>query len=138
LQQKVLAQLPGKGKGREKMTPKTGPERRLYPRVEQKLPIKVAANGYDFSTSTQNISCLGAYCHIDKYVPPFTKVMIRLNLPRKGVNRLSGSEVECKGVVVRSLDEERGGFNIAIYFNAIKEAQRQKIADYLAQFLPQS
>jgi hypothetical protein len=40
--------------------------------------------------------------------------------------------------VVRSLDEERGGFNIAIYFNAIKEAQRQKIADYLAQFLPQS
>ncbi|MBI4981687.1 MAG: hypothetical protein HZC15_00840, partial [Candidatus Omnitrophica bacterium] len=59
----------------------TGKEKRLHPRIDSALPIKVAANGYDFSTTTQNVSCLGAYCTISKYIPPFTKVLIKLTLP---------------------------------------------------------
>jgi c-di-GMP-binding flagellar brake protein YcgR len=112
-------------------------ERRLYPRIEQCLPLKVAANGYDFVTSTQNISCLGAYCHINKYVPPFTKVMIRLNLPMMNNNGHKDSRVECKGVIVRTEDEKDGGFNVAVYFNEIKDDQRKKISQYINQFLPQ-
>jgi hypothetical protein len=107
-------------------------ERRLHPRIEQRLPLKIAANGYGFSTTTQNISCLGAYCHVDKYIPPFTKIMIRLSLP---INN-NGCDVECKGVIVRSEDEASGGFNIAIFFNDIKEQQCQKISQYINQFLP--
>ncbi|MFA4842328.1 MAG: PilZ domain-containing protein [Candidatus Omnitrophota bacterium] len=119
----------------------SGPERRLYPRIEESFPLKVSANGYGFSTTTQNVSCLGAYCHIDKYIPPFTKIMVKLNLPslpckEREDSALGGCDVECKGVVVRSIDGSNGGFNVAIYFNAIKETQRRKIADYLAQFLP--
>jgi len=116
------------------MTKKTGKERRLYPRIEQRLPVKIAANGYDFSTTTKNISCLGAYCHINKYIPPFTKIMVKLNLPLNS----GESQVECKGVVVRSDDETSGGFNIAIFFNNIKGSQRQKISQYISQFLPQN
>ena len=105
-------------------------EKRLYPRVEHKLPIKVAANGYDFITTTKNVSCVGVYCRIKKYVPPFTRVLVRLSLPVL---------VECKGVVVRTEDEEKGdGFNIAIFFNEISEDQRKKIGRYISQFLPQS
>lgn len=62
---------------------KTAIERRVHPRLDKKLPFKVAANGYDFSTSTQNISCVGAYCQIKKYIPPFTRVSIKLTLPVK-------------------------------------------------------
>lgn len=106
-------------------------ERRLHPRIEKEFPVKIAANGYDFVTATQNLSCLGAYCRINKYVPPFTKVSIKLNLPNA-----TNPNIECKGVIVRTEDESTGGFNIAIFFNEIKDNQRQKISQYLNQFLP--
>jgi len=111
-------------------------ERRLHPRLEQKLPIRVAVNGYDFVTSTENVSCVGAYCHIDKYVPPFTKVMVRLSLPVRTSSGSKKYDVECKGVLVRTEDEKKGGFNVAIYFNEIKDSQRKKIEQYVSQFIP--
>jgi hypothetical protein len=120
------------------MKKKTNPqERRQYPRIDKQLPFRVAANGYDFVTSTQNVSCVGAYCRINKYIPPFTKVMVKLNLPVSSSARDEHSQVECKGVVVRTEDESAGGFNIAIFFNEINDSQRNKISQYLHQFLPQ-
>ncbi len=118
------------------MTRNKKSERRQYPRIEQRLPLKVAANGYDFATSTLNVSCVGAYCHIDKYMPPFTKVMVRLALPISNTNGNRDYNVECKGVVVRVEDANNGGFNIAVYFNEIANSQRQKISQYINQFLP--
>jgi len=111
-------------------------ERREFPRVEQKLPINVAANGYDFETNTKNISCIGTYCHLDKYIPPFTKIAVKVRLPIITKRGVQNSEVECKGVVVRTEDDEGGGFNIAIFFNSIKEVQRKKISRYINQLLP--
>jgi len=112
-------------------------ERRLHPRIDQQLPLKVAANGFDFSTSTQNISCLGAYCNIDKYVPPFTRVLIKLSLPVAARAASRTIPVECHGVIVRTEDAQSGGFNIAIFFNRITDEQRKKITQYINQFLPQ-
>lgn len=119
------------------MVKNTKAERRRYPRIEQKLPVNVAADGYGFATVTKNISCVGAYCHIDKYIPPFTKVAVRLTLP---ITLKSGDRVafvECRGVIVRTEDETSGGFNIAIFFNDIKDSQRHKISQYINQFLPE-
>ena len=118
------------------MTPDSGRERRLHPRINQQLPLNVAANGYDFSTYTRNVSCLGAYCHINKYVPPFTKVLIKLSLPVSEAGRTKDYSVECKGVIVRTEDEEKGGFNVAIFFNSIKDQEKRKIEKYINQFLP--
>lgn len=111
-------------------------ERRLYPRIEKSLPLKVAANGYDFATTTQNVSCLGAYCRIGKYVPPFTKVAIKLRLPIEINNKRQNWIVECNGVIVRTEDIPENGFNIAIFFNKIKDDQRKIISKYISQFLP--
>ena len=113
----------------------SGKERRLHPRLEHKLPLNLAVNGFDFSTSTHNISSVGAYCHLDKYMPPFTKISIKLSLPSKGKVH-KNTIVECKGVVVRSEDEAQGGFNIAIFFNRLADNQRKKITQYISQFLP--
>lgn len=131
----MLEGFSGQVQGREEgMRRKSRVERRLHPRIARELPIKVAANGYDFLTTTRNLSCVGTYCHIDKYIPPFTRVMIKLSLPMRGAkNRL----VECKGVLVRTEDEDRGGFNIAIFFNDIKQEQKKKIAEYVNQFISQ-
>jgi len=110
-------------------------ERRIHPRLEHKLPFNVAVNGYDFSTTTHNISCVGAYCHLDKYIPPFTKISVKLSLPVKGQAQ-KDNIVECKGVVVRSEDENKGGFNIAIFFNQMGLEQRKKISAYISRYLP--
>lgn len=113
-------------------------EKRQWPRVQQQLSLKVVANGYDFTTTTKNVSCIGAYCHIDKYIPPFTKIMVKLTLPIIMTNSKNNNcDVECRGVVVRTEDGSEGGFNIAIFFNKINDSQRHKISQYLNQFLPQ-
>ncbi len=110
-------------------------ERRKYPRFTQRLPIVLAANGYDFNTTTQNISCVGAYCHIDKYVPPFTKVLVKMNIPHGAGKVDTDHNVECKGVVVRTEDDSNKGFNIAIFFNEIKDIERKKISHYISQLV---
>jgi PilZ domain len=110
-------------------------ERRIHPRLDHKLPLSLAVNGFDFSTVSHNISSVGAYCHLDKYMPPFTKISVKLSLPNKGQAGKS-TIVDCKGVVVRTEDESSGGFNLAIFFNQIREDQRKKIAQYISQFLP--
>ncbi|MCM8800823.1 MAG: PilZ domain-containing protein [Candidatus Omnitrophica bacterium] len=116
------------------MNPKIYIEKRRYPRVKQVLPLNLAINGYDISTTTKDISCIGAYCHVDRYIPPFTKILVRLNLPISDT-RDNNCIVECKGVVVRTEDQAQG-FNIAIFFNEITENQKNKIFKYISQFLP--
>ncbi len=110
-------------------------ERRQHPRLDQKLPLDLSVNGYDFSTLTRNVSCVGAYCHLDKYMPPFTKISVKLSLPAKG-RAGKNTIVECKGVVVRTEDEINGGFNMAIFFNDLHKEQGKKITSYINQFLP--
>lgn len=117
------------------MTKRVKKERRLFPRIQHDLPVKIAANGYDFITTTQNVSCVGAYCRINKYIPPFTKIMVKLTLPLALCRGAKNRNVECKGVVVRSEDESEGGFNIAIFFNEIKDGERKKISKYISQIL---
>lgn len=109
----------------------TGKERRIHPRIDKQLPLNVAVNGYDFVTNTQNLSCLGTYCRIDKYIPPFTRVKVALDLPIKQ----NTCKVECEGVIVRSEDDKDGSFDIAIFFNRIKEQPKQRLAEYVSQFL---
>lgn len=112
-------------------------ERRVHPRIYHELPLYIAANGYDFKTTTQNISCSGAYCQIKKYIPPFTKLAIKMILPIKKNNTKEKVDIKCKGVIVRSDDTTKNGFNIAIFFNEISENQREKIVQYIHQYLPE-
>lgn len=113
----------------------SGAERRLHPRINHSLPVKIAVNGYDFVTTTQNISCLGACCSVDKYIPPFTRVLIKMTVPN--MNNLTNKEaltyVDCKGVIVRTEDKKEGGFNIAIFFNHIRQGERQKISQLISR-----
>ncbi len=116
---------------------KKGIERRKDPRLDKELPFKVAANGYAFSTSTQNISCAGAYCRIKKYIPPFTRVQVKLSLPIKTRSTEKSYTIDCQGVIVRTEEKDPAGFNIAIFFNRINDSQRKKISEYINQSLPQ-
>lgn len=106
-------------------------ERRRHPRINERLPFTLKAEGFDTVTQTMNLSCLGAYCQLDKPIPLMTHLEIALALP-PGDKRKDFEYVECRGVVVRV--EQRGSeshrgsvYNTAIYFSEIEESEREKI-----------
>lgn len=133
----MLAEIfEAKRKGNEIMLKRISKERRISPRIELELPLKIAVNGYRFETSTQNVSNAGAYCHINRYIPPFTKLAVKMILPIVNNNKKEECTVDCKGVIVRINDVAEGGFNIAIFFNEIKALHKEKISKYISQFLP--
>ena len=111
-------------------------ERRLYPRIYQEIPFQIQTNGFDFTTTTKDISCTGAYCSINKYLPPFTKLAVKMTLPVNSAKKQENLNLECKGVVVRTDDQGKNEFNIAIFFNEMNDAKRKKIYKYVKQFLP--
>ncbi len=109
-------------------------ERRRYTRASKNIAIKLKDKDVDFVTETKNISCIGAYCLIDSYLPILTKLKITLLLPRpKGLK--IGKHITCEGTVVRI---ERSGdpietnkYNIAIYFNDISKSDMKFIDTYV-------
>lgn len=110
-------------------------ERRRHPRIKKELPLKIKTDGYGLATQTENLSCIGAYCSVDKYIPPLTKLSIVLLLPLKEKNKNTHSRVQCKGVVVRTEDKQPSGFNVAIYFNEISQRDKKKISKYINQYI---
>jgi hypothetical protein len=111
-------------------------ERRQYPRANKQLALKIVSEGCDFVTQTENISCVGTYCCIDKNIPVMTKLSLLLLLPIRSKNRNVTSKIQCKGVVVRSDSApEPGKFNIAVFFNEISERNKTKISQYISQHI---
>ena len=70
-------------------------ERRRAARTPKNLAIKLKEREVDFVTETKNISCIGAYCQIDGYLPILTKLRITLLLPKtKGTKSSIGDSVK--------------------------------------------
>lgn len=109
-------------------------ERRRYIRADKNLAIKIRDKDADFVTETKNVSCLGAYCEVDGYLPILTKLKITLLLP-KSKNIKDPKHIVCEGTVVRiekaSDPLENNKYNIAIYFNHIGRADMKLIDRYV-------
>jgi len=114
------------------ISPKSIDERRKDPRLENNIPVKICQEGGDLVTETQNVSRSGAYCRVNQYIEPMTKLKIHLLLsfPKsgKGVTK----KISCEGVVVRSepaLDD--GKYHIAVFFSDITKRDAECITDYV-------
>jgi hypothetical protein len=112
----------------------TDRERRRHPRINERVPFTLRAEDFDAVTETINMSCLGAYCQLDKHIPLMTSLKIALALPRS--DKKSEIEyAECNGVVVRveevvSKSHKSSVYNTAIYFNEIEDSEKEKIANF--------
>ena len=116
---------------------KINKERRRHPRLNERLQFRVKAEDFDIFTKTINLSCLGAYCQLNKHIPLMTSLKIALALPY-GDQGNEFDYVECSGVVVRVeevLSEANLGsvYNTAIYFNEIEESEKEKIVDFFKE-----
>lgn len=107
-------------------------EKRRFPRTNKSLPIKIRNEDLDIVAETKNISCIGAYCQVDRYIAPFTKLKTTILLSPKPKN--NSHSINCNGVVVRvekNNNDLETQYNIAIYFNEISKTNMLKIDRFL-------
>jgi len=112
--------------------PKLNQERRRHLRVEGNIPLKICTDDFDLVSEASNLSRTGAYCRVNQYVEPMTKLKIQLLLPFKRHEKVVTKKVACGGVVVRieALPDSEG-FHVAIYFNDIQERCAEIISEYI-------
>jgi hypothetical protein len=109
-------------------------EKRKHPRTKQSISFKIKIDDSIIATESIDLSCIGAYCQVDKYIPSMTNLRIVIALPCE--DQEDGVEyIECNGVVVRvkRISSNNGGntHNIAIFFNEIEESEKEKIANFI-------
>ena len=109
-------------------------EKRKHPRTKQSISFKIKIDDSTIATESIDLSCIGAYCQVDKYIPSMTNLKIVIALPCE--DQEDGVEyIECNGVVVRvkRISSNNGGntHNIAIFFNEIEESEKEKIANFI-------
>jgi len=68
--------------------------------MNERVQFKLKAKDFDVATETINLSCLGAYCQLNKHIPLMTSLKIALALPC-GDQEGEFDYVQCNGVVVR-------------------------------------
>ena len=135
-------------------SPQSGHERRLHPRLEHTVPVKISGGDVDIVTETRDISASGASCRVSAYLAPMTKLKIHLLLPlpaaclpagrgKAGVRppganaKTITKRVDCEGVVVRAEAVPEGGyFHTAIFFSDIKPRDIEVLARFVASKLP--
>ena len=111
-------------------------DRRKDPRVLSEIPIKIFQEDGDILTETKNISRSGAYCRVNRYMSPMTKLRINLLLPVKQTGKIKTSKISCEGIVVRTepIDGDTS-YNAAIFFNNISQKDSDAIAQYVNNYL---
>ena len=109
-----------------------GSERRRHLRLEKSIPIKISSGDMDIVTETKNLSCSGAFCLVDKFITPMTKLNVHLLLPLKRNNKMVSKRIHCEGVVVRSESAvDQDSFQTAIFFSDISSKDSQVIHEFV-------
>ena len=111
-------------------------ERRKHPRLEHNIPVKISSNDLDIVTQTEDLSCSGAFCSVDKYIAPMTKLKINLLLPLRKNDKIVTKRIHCEGVVVRTESAAEGKyFHTAVFFSDIAPRDAQAINGFVESVL---
>lgn len=115
-----------------------GNERRQAPRASERIRFTVADAGPAFETETRNLSASGAYCTMDRFIAPMTKLALEFQLPIEP----RAVRIRCTGVVVRAepvvVNAETGRYHVAIFFSDLSSADRASISRFVQQRLDAS
>ena len=118
------------------ISPRSIDERRKDPRLENNIPVKICQEGGDLVTETQNVSRSGAYCRVNQYIEPMTKLKIHLLLSFSKSGKSVTKKISCEGVVVRSEPTSYNEkYHIAVFFSDITKRDAECITDYVETYL---
>ncbi len=106
-------------------------ERRQAPRVAERVTLAIREPGAPIQTETHNLSTIGAYCTVDRFISPMTKLQLQFDVPNGG----RVAPIRCTGVVVR-VDPAvspagRATYRMGIFFTEITEQDRAVIAQFV-------
>ena len=111
------------------------PERRAAARIASRLPVAIGDGHGELLTQTENVSTLGAYCTVKRFLAPMTKLQIRLEVP----GHPQPTPVTCEGVVVRVdpvlTNPTEARYQVAILFRDLSDRSRSVLAHYVQQRL---
>ncbi len=118
------------------MSHKSSVERRKDPRFFGSVPVKISGNDFDLVTETKNLSRSGAYCRVNQYIEPMTKLKVQFLLPFKSNDRTVTKKISCGAVIVRTeSDPSNGTYNVAVFFNDIQARDVAVLVDYVSNML---
>ena len=112
-----------------------GAERREAPRLNTRVPLRISReSGGTLLTRTHNISVSGAYCTVNRFMPPMVKLQVKLELPTRPRTLMT-----CAGVVVRveppQAKPNRSTYRVAIFFNDLSVRDRLILMRFVQQQL---
>ena len=107
-------------------------EKRRYPRVESKIPVKISSDLGCILAETKNLSCSGAFCRMGQRLEPMTRLKIHLFLPLRKNDKVTTKKVSCQGVIVRVQAADDGDYyDTAIFFNDIEPQDSRTISEFI-------
>jgi hypothetical protein len=100
-------------------------DRRRKNRTQKPLKFRIIPEdaSHDIVGETKDLSCIGAKCKMNKFIPELTKLQLTLELPH-------GKET-FEGLVVRSDKINENEYDVAIYFSEIDFGIRKKIDSFV-------
>ena len=114
-------------------------ERRHEPRVAERVPLAIRDASTELATETNNLSASGAYCTLDRFIAPMSKLQLRFELPSQGHRSTS---IRCAGVVVRVepviSNPQQGCYRVAVLFTELAERDREAIGRFVRRRLSAS
>jgi len=111
-----VTQEPGKDEGSRKRSVRNRyPDMQSAARFPIKLPVSVKSNAGASATETQNISANGVLFQLDSEMPIGSPVDFTISLPANVVGTEADVQIDCRGRVVRSFEEDgRRGVGVVI------------------------
>lgn len=115
-------------------------DRRKHPRKQIAVDGHIACHTEDGEVTlrTHNVSCSGLYCHVARYLAPFTRVNVAMALPiRDGGRQAHNESFVIEGVVVRAEPVREapptGDYNVAIFFSGMTDEARTLLTQYVIE-----
>lgn len=110
-------------------------ERRKFPRIkDENIAVKLSGEGFNTISQSLDVSASGIYCKVDRHIPLMSRLRIVLSIPGKKASALS-KKLDTEGVVVREQAVKKDGkilyYDIAIFFNALTEKERNILMNYI-------
>ena len=106
-------------------------ERRTAPRVAGQVSLALGDGADGVVAETENLSVSGAYCRVERFIAPMTKLALQFQLPHTP----HPTSIRCAGVVVRAEPviepPGRGRYHLAIFFTDLSERDRAAIAQFV-------
>jgi len=118
-----------------------GSERRQHKRIKIRLSASIGSKTEDPSVSIPSalildLSLGGAYCEVDRFVEPLTKVLLTIDFaPAENESETDGESAVCRGVVVRTEPEpgKDGRYRMGVLFTEISRQGRERLQRFLSE-----